>query len=529
MPVDTGTFLAVTGIYVVLTLAVGYLGYRRTKGAEDYMLAGRRAGPWILALSYGATFISTSAIIGFGGVAAVYGMGLVWLTVLNIGMGILVAFLVFGKRTREIGKRLGAVTFPDLMGRRFSDGFMQYASAAVIILGMPLYTSAILIGGARFLEKTIPMPFGWAVIVLGLVTAVYVVAGGLIAVMYTNSLHAIVMFIGMAILLVFTYSLLGGVAAAHEALTGLAPLIPADLQAQGLTGWTTLPALGSPIWYTLVTTLILGVGIGALAQPQLVVRFMTAKDSRTLDRAVLVGGPFILMMTGVTFTVGALSNVFFYRDTGQIAMAAVAGGNLDLVIPSFIDLATPPWFVVLFLITLLAASMSTLSSLFHVMGTAVGFDIWQHFGGRRPSLRANQVGILAMILVSVLLAFTLPGSIVARTTAMFFGLCASALLPSFAYALYSEAPSARAARASLVTGAAAWFLWTAFVHRAESAPLGIARLLTGSEAILGLPWQTLDPLMIALPLSVLALGAVAVVERRRGPATPVPGGKPTWR
>jgi SSS family solute:Na+ symporter len=120
-----------------------------------------------------------------------------------------------------------------------------------------------------------------------------------------------------------------------------------------------------------------------------------------------------------------------------------------------------------------------------------------------------------MILVSVLLAFTLPGSIVARTTAMFFGLSASSLLPAFAYGLYSEAPSARAARASLVTGAAAWFLWTAFVHRAESAPLGIARILTGVDALLPMPWQVMDPLIIALPLSVLALAAVVLLERRR--------------
>jgi SSS family solute:Na+ symporter len=150
------------------------------------------------------------------------------------------------------------------------------------------------------------------------------------------------------------------------------------------------------------------------------------------------------------------------------------------------------------------------------MGTALGFDIWQHFGGRKPSLRANRAGILVMILVSVLLAFTLPGSIVARTTAMFFGLSASALLPSFAYGLYSEEPSARAARASLVTGTVAWFLWTAFVHQAESAPLGIARLLAGAEALLPMPWQVLDPLVVALPLSILALVGVAVMEGRRG-------------
>ena len=75
-------------------------------------------------------------------------------------------------------------------------------------------------------------------------------------------------------------------------------------------------------------------------------------------------------------------------------------------------------------------------------------------------------------------------------------------------------------RASLITGAAAWFLWTAFVHQAESAPLGISRLLTGSFALLGMPWQVMDPLLIALPLSTLVIIAGAFLDR---PRKEVPG------
>lgn len=52
-----------------------------------------------MALSYGATFISTSAIVGFGGVAANLGMGLLWLTVFNIWVGVFLAFVVFGNPT----------------------------------------------------------------------------------------------------------------------------------------------------------------------------------------------------------------------------------------------------------------------------------------------------------------------------------------------------------------------------------------------------------------------------------------------
>ena len=88
---------------------------------------------------------------------------------------------------------------------------------------------------------------------------------------------------------------------------------------------------------------------------------MTAKNNRSLNRAILIGGPFILMMTGVAFTVGALTNVYFYQTLGKIAIQVAPGGNVDTIIPIFINMALPEWFVVLFMVTLLAAAMSTLS------------------------------------------------------------------------------------------------------------------------------------------------------------------------
>ena len=189
-----------------------------------------------------------------------------------------------------------------------------------------------------------------------------------------------------------------------------------------------MPDLGSPIWFTVITTLVLGVGIGVLAQPQLVVRFMTAKDDKSLNRAVLVGGPFILMMTGVAFTVGALSNVYFYQTSGKIAIDA-AGGNVDAIMPLFINQAMPDIFVVVFMLTLLSAAMSTLSALYHAMGTALVCDLWGRGRECALSMRAHQAGIVIMMVVSTIIAFLLPVSIIARATVMFMGLCACAFLP----------------------------------------------------------------------------------------------------
>lgn len=514
MAVNTLTMVGIVAVYVGIMLFLGYLGYKKTKRAEDYLVAGRDAHPIVIALSYGSTFISTSAIVGFGGAAAAYGMSLIWLTVFNIGVGILLAFVIFGKRTREIGQRIKAVTFPDLMGKIYSSQFMQVASGLVIVVAMPLYTAAVLIGGAQFITETLGITYSASLIGFTLITAVYVIFGGLIAVMYTDAVQGAIMLVGMSILLVATYLMLGGVNAAHTSLTAMSNLVPASFAQQGMTGWTTMPIFGSANWLFVITTLVLGVGIGVLAQPQLVVRFMTAKDNRSLNRAVMVGGPFILMMTGVAFTVGALTNVYFHQTQGKIAIQmAGTPPNIDTIMPIFINSAMPEWFVALFMITLLAAAMSTLSSLFHAMGTALICDVWGRGRECALSLKANKLGVMVMIFASVIVAFLMPGSIIAIATTMFMGLCASAFLPVFAVAVYCKKPDLTAAKASLLVGAITWCLWALFVNARYSAVFGLAKATLGTSSILSTPWSAIDPIIIALPLSGLA---ILILQARNG-------------
>jgi Na+/pantothenate symporter len=95
--VDAVLFWTAAAVYVAITLYLAYFGYKKTKKGEDFLLAGRKVNPWIIGLSYGSTFISTAAIVGFGGVAANWGMSLIWLVFLNIAVGILIAFIIFGK------------------------------------------------------------------------------------------------------------------------------------------------------------------------------------------------------------------------------------------------------------------------------------------------------------------------------------------------------------------------------------------------------------------------------------------------
>ncbi len=501
-------------IYLLAITYLGFKGYKETKTASDYLLAGRQTHPFVMAMSYGATFISTSAIVGFGGMAAVYGMGLMWLTFLNIFIGIFLAFVFFGRKTRRMGFHLGAHSFPEFLGRRFRSDKIQMISGIIIFVAMPLYAAVVLIGGARFMESIFDMDFGVALSFFTVIIAAYVIAGGLKGVMYTDALQGAIMFFGMFFLLYMTYDKIGGFTSAHQQLTDMINLVPEKLKEMGHQGWTAYPAFNSTWWWVLTTNIILGVGIGVLAQPQLVVRFMTVKSDRELNRAVFIGALFIFVATGFIYTVGSLTNVYFYRETGKLAQEA-AGGNIDSIIPAFINAALPPWFVYIFMLTLLSAAMSTLSSQFHVMGTSLGRDFLEKIitKGKYSTVLITRVAIVISIIIAMIIGYELPGSIVARGTAIFFGVCAAAFLPAYIAAIYWKRANSKAVLYSILTGMVVSVFWLAFMHKAESDPLGICQALFGKPTLADtFPWAIIDPIVIAFPISAIVLVVGSLIK-----------------
>ncbi|MGL4669971.1 MAG: sodium:solute symporter family protein [Methanobacteriaceae archaeon] len=571
------TILSIVFIsYFLLVGYVGYIAWKRTKSSEDYLIAGRKTHSYIMALSYGATFISTSAIVGFGGVAGEFGLGILWLSVLTILVGVFIAFVFFGKRTRKMAKNLKSLSFPEFLARRFKSPFIQYFSGLLIFLAMPLYASVVLIGAGRFMETALSIDFSLAMLILSVVVLLYVFFGGIRGVMYTDALQGTIMFLAMIFLLVFTYLLFGGVEQAHTALTNLAPHFPASSVALGGTGWTSFPSLGSPIWWNLISTIIVGVGIGVLVQPQLIVRFMTVNSDKELNRGVLMGGIFIAVMTTTAFIVGALSNAYFFQTLNQVSIDVVSG-NIDKIIPAFISSALPEWFTYVFLLTLLAASMSTLSSQYHTQGTALGNDIFKPFRYIYNNFKANKdinantnaddginndknnkisnininnmdnnknndnnskkeakimdmfttksedfklgvlptrLGILIAVIIAFILSLILPGSIIAQGTAIFYGICAAAFLAVYVAALYWKRATRQGAIAGIVSGTVASLFWLVFVFKKTAIGLGICEALTGKAMLIAtMPWPAIDPIIIGVPVSIIFTVIVSLLTK----------------
>ncbi|MDR3267134.1 MAG: sodium:solute symporter family protein [Tannerella sp.] len=503
-------------IYIFILAWLGYLSYKQTKNADDYLLGGRSVNTLLMALSYGATFISTSAIVGFGGVAATFGMGIQWLCVLNMLMGVIVAFIFFGRKTRTLGEKYNVGTFPQFLGAHYGSKTIKILIAAIIFLGMPLYTAVVMKGGAVFLEQIFNIDYHLALLIFTVIVAAYVISGGIKGVLYTDSFQSIIMLLCMSFMLIGFYKYMNmGFTEANTALSDIASLVPEKYKALGHQGWTRMPVTGSPQWYTLVTSLILGVGIGCLAQPQLVVRFMMVKSVKQINRGVFIGCLFIALTVGVIYHLGALSNLFFLKTEGVVASEAVK--DIDKIIPLFINMSMPKWFSAFFMLCIISAGMSTLSALFHTMGAAFGSDIFPHLGKKNNnSTMSVRIGVLISILVSYVICYILSANIIARGTALFMAVCAATFLPAYFCSLYWKKATRQGAIASLWVGVFVSLFMMVFVHKAEAVPVGICRALTGKDVLIDIfPWFAIDPIVFALPVSILTIIVVSLMTQHK--------------
>lgn len=523
--VDLPTFCIMAVLFIAVTLALGWYGYRNTKSNEEFLLGRNKATPVIVALSYGATFLSASAVIGFGGQAAVHGASLMWLCFLNLALGVAVAFIVFGNRTRELGRRLGASTFADLLGKIYKSKGIRMFTAIIIVVMMPIYCAAVLKGGVNSLAVITGLDYNLMLLVLSIVVAVYVVYGGIIAVMYNDALQAVIMLAGMITIFAVTIGTLGFDAFQQLSELTISGAITQTNVLPGANGWTVFPTIFSPEWWTVVSTFLLGVGIGALTQPQLAVRFMSSKDSKSLNKSMVIGCVFIFVIVGIAYTCGTLSNLYFFEEHGTNAIQWVTRGT-DFIIPTFImelfhGFTFGDLFVSLFLISLISASISTISALMHTIGAAGGYDIYSAILTKRAgkdvdsqSVGINRAVTMVMMVLVVLYCYLMPSDIIAKATSVFMGMTAAALLPAFAHGLYSKRPNKNAAFNSVIAGSVVYLFWALFVNKGTSIFLPICKLLTGNQVLFDGTIMYVDALVVALPVSAVVMAISLLIARK---------------
>lgn len=191
-------------VYMIAMLAIGYYSSTKVKSNTDFMVAGRRLGPLLMAGTLAATEIGGGSSLGV--VANSYGkwgLSSAWYI---IAMGI--AFLILIPLAPKF-RKTEVKTVPKYFRRRY-DKFSGGFSAIVMILALIGLTAAQFKASASILEIMLGIKYGTAITIVAIVITIYAVLGGLWSVTLTDFIQVFLILIGMILAIPFAFRLAGG-------------------------------------------------------------------------------------------------------------------------------------------------------------------------------------------------------------------------------------------------------------------------------------------------------------------------------
>lgn len=322
---------------------------------QEYFLGGREMGGFLLAMTMMATYGSASSFIGGPGVAYNTGLGWVLLSMAQLPAGYFV-LMVLGKKFAIIARKYKAITLIDFLRERYNSNIVVIVSAFSIITFLFSSMAAQWIGGARLIESLTGLHYTSALFIFAIVVLVYVIIGGFRAVALTDAVQGSVMFLGSVILLIGTIIAGGGVSNIMSDLVNENPKLVSPFGADG----SLTPLYVSTFWIL--------IGIGVIGLPQIAVRAMSYKNSKSMHSAIIIG----------TFALGTV--MFGMHLTGVLARPVLPGIEIgDKVMPLLTLKVLPPFLAGIVLAAPMAAIMSTVNALLILVSSTIVKDLYLNF------------------------------------------------------------------------------------------------------------------------------------------------------
>ncbi len=444
----SGVIIAVLVGYLVLLLAIGIWGSRDSGDVKGYFLAGKRLPSWVIAFSSNATGESAWLLLGLTGMGYAIGVHAFWV-ILGEVLGVATAWVFVARPFKALTDRYDAITVPDYLTARFRDTRHVFRIlSAVIILSMVMaYTAAQLTASGKAFDTFLHTGYTAGVWIGLAIVLFYTTVGGFKAVAYSDLLQGVLMLGCLVTLPIVAIPAAGGFTGVMETLGSADPALLRPMGSFGLSVAGVASALG-----------FVAIGFAFLGSPQLLVRFMAARDQREIED----GGLWAVLCV-IGFDVGAV----FSGMAGRVLFPGLA--DPETVLPQMSDLLFPAFFTGIFLVVVLAAIMSTVDSLLILASSAVVRDVVQNIFDpeaeqRRLSLLGKGVTV-AIGAVGLALALSEPRMIFWFVLFAWSGI-AAAFTPVVLCSLFWRRTTRAGAIAGMVAGFTTTVVWVlAFKER----------------------------------------------------------------
>ena len=456
--------------YALLVVYIGHRGMRKTSTYDDFLLGGRKIGPWMTAFSYGTAYFSAVLLIGFAGkLGWGFGLSALWIAVGNTLIGVLGVWLLLGNRIKQAAGKYNVKTMPEFLEARFQSPFMKgYTALAIFVFFIP-YTAAVFMGLSYLFESTFQLPYSWALLIMGVFTGVYLIMGGYKSMAMIDVIFGVIMTLGVLILLWFNIQKGGGIPNIVESLRAIQPELAGPVGPPGL-----LPLL----------SLVFLTSVAPFAMPQLLQKFYAIRDRKAVKIGTVASTLFALLVTGIAYFSGALTRIFLSPASNPDAFTEGGAPVFDALMPELLVNVIPGALTVVILLLVLSASMSTLAALVLVSSSTVTKDFYHGFVNRSASdKKLTTLGRLSsgfFIVLSVILAWFKPAVIV-TILSISWGAIASVFLGPFIWGILSDKLGRTGAIVSSISGLAVclvlFFSWDSRMVP-QAASLGMLVSLT---------------------------------------------------
>ncbi|NXV59722.1 SC5A9 protein, partial [Molothrus ater] len=406
--------IIVVVLYFVFILAVGiWSSVRASRGTVGgYFLAGRSMSWWPIGASLMSTDVGSGSFIGLAGTAAAGGIavgGFEWNAIWPL--------LALGWIFTPVYIAAGVVTLPEYLKKRFGGQRLQiYTSVVSLILYIFTRISTDIFAGALFIQTALGWNLYLSTVVLLAVTAVYTIAGGLTAVIYTDVLQTLIMVLGALVLMFIGFEKVGWYEGLKEKYSTAIPKITVPNTDCHLPRADAFHLFRDPITGDLPWPgLVFGLTVVALwcwcTDQVMVQRSLSAKNlSHAKGGSVFAG---YLKLFPVFFLVmpGMISRALFPDEVACVdpevckRICGAAVGCSNIAYPKLVIELMPDGLRGLMIAVMMAALMSSLTSVFNSSSTLFVLDIWQRVrrqASEQELMIVGRVFTLILVVVSIL-------------------------------------------------------------------------------------------------------------------------------
>lgn len=425
-------------VYLAFMLGIGVYFFVKSKdgGEKDYFLGGRQMGPWVSALSAGASDMSAWVLMGLPASIYAFGIGQAWVAI-GLAIGYAVSWTVEAPRLRRFTIVADdAITVPQYLTNRFvsKSKALQIICAVIFLVAYTIYAASSMKACGTLFHTVIGIDATLAMYLAAAIIVGYTFLGGFSAVCWTDFFQGMLMLAALLIAPIFALIVIKGGGAAESV---------ADLPANY---WNLFSS-----WKDIVSGL--GWGLGYFGMPHIIVRFMSVRSDKDLKKSAKIGITWNVLIVIFSVAAGCIGHLLL----GEIS-------DSSTVFIQMVRMLFPALISGVLLSAILAASMSTADSQLLASASAFASDVYKPVlrkgkASDREMLWAGRFVVLAISVIAVLIASNPNSGTIMGLVENAWGLFGAAFGPAIMLSLFWKRFNFEGAIAGIVTGAVVDVLW----------------------------------------------------------------------